>query len=101
MSWKAPPSMEISSTPPSYPSAALEPDASRLKLWRNESTAAGLPIGMDTLSRCLSETTAGSSTKAAFGAVSGVVVVVTQKGAGLPGPLPATQPDGRVGAVTA
>src|SRR4051794_13439807 len=49
--------------------------------------------------RYLSVTTAGSSTKASLGAVSGVVVLVTHNGAA-PIALVATQPAGSAGAVT-
>ena len=51
------------------------------------------------VSRRLSLTVAGSSIKASLGAVSGVVVEVTQSGAA-PAALAATQPAGRAGAVT-
>ena len=54
---------------------------------------------MPGLSRRLSLITAGSSAKASFGAVSDVVVEVTQSGAG-PCALVATQPAGRAGAIT-
>jgi len=49
--------------------------------------------------RCLSVTTFGSSISAVFGAVSGVVVDVTQSGAP-PVALLATHPAGNAGAVT-
>ena len=56
-------------------------------------------MAMEGVSRYLSLTVAGSSTNASLGAVSGVVVEVTQSGAG-PAPLVATQPAGRAGATT-
>jgi len=51
------------------------------------------------VSKRLSVTTDGSSINASFGAVSGVVVVVTQNGAP-PVAFDATQPPGSAGAVT-
>src|SRR5438105_6767064 len=62
--------------------------------------AAAELIAMFGVSRRLSLTTAGSFTKASFGAVSGVVVEVTHK---IPSgfiALAATQPAGKAGAVT-
>ena len=52
------------------------------------------------VSRYLSLTTAGSLTKASFGAVSGVVVEVTHRIPSGSIPLVATQPAGRAGATT-
>src|ERR1700704_1700073 len=51
------------------------------------------------VSRYLSLTAAGSSANASFGAVSGVVVEVTQSG-GAPCALLATHPAGKAGATT-
>ena len=61
--------------------------------------AAAVLIAIFGVIRCLSVTTFGSSINAVFGAVSGVVVDVTQSGAA-PIALLATQPAGRAGAVT-
>jgi hypothetical protein len=54
---------------------------------------------MPGVSRRLSLTVAGSSIKASLGAVSGVVIDVTQSGAA-PEAFAATQPAGKAGAVT-
>ena len=61
--------------------------------------AAAELIAIFGVSRRLSVTTAGSSIKASLGAVSGVVVEVTHRGAP-PAALLATQPAGNAGAVT-
>jgi hypothetical protein len=98
MSWKAPPSIEISRTPPSKP-------LSRLRFCRKVSSDAPEGTAIVGESSRLSLTAAGSSTKAAFGAVSATGVGVpeldvTHRGAA-PAAFAAVQPAGRAGAVTA
>ena len=97
MSWKAPPSVEISSTPPSKSS-------SRLRFCRKVRIVKALGIAMGGESSRLSLITAGSSTKAALGSEStgGVGVPafeVTQSGAG-PSAFAAVHPAGSAGGVT-
>ena len=93
----APPAMlgeEISSTPPSQNSVS----ASVWKLLR-KLRIEGLEIEMDGDSSRLSLCTGGSATKAAFGAVSGLVVDVAHVGS-VPTAFDATQPVGSAGATT-
>ena len=97
MSWKAPPSVEISSTPPSKP-------LSRLRFCRKVSLVEAVGIAMLGESSRLSLTTAGSSTKAALGIESAGGVgtpafEVTQSGAG-PLAFAAVHPAGSTGGMT-
>src|SRR6059036_3570412 len=94
MSVKAPPPIEISRTPPSKV-------FSRSYLCLKVIDAVAEEMAIDGLSRRLSLTTAGSSTKAEFGAVSlePAAFVVTHSGAG-PLAFVAVQPAGRAGGVT-
>ena len=88
---------DTSSTPPSQ---NIPPLNSVLKLFRNRKTEVTLGIVIGGLSRTLSLIPSWSGMKAALGAVSGVMVEVTQS---VPSPgsgFVATQPAGSAGAVT-
>jgi hypothetical protein len=96
MSWKAPPLIEISSTPPSKV-------LSRSRFWRKVSTGAVGGAAIVGESRRLSLTLAGSSTKAAFGAESAAGVGLPELEVvhrPVPEALVAVQPAGSAGAVT-
>src|SRR5262245_2191907 len=87
---------DTSRTPPSKKLLAV---LSKSKSCRKIRRACAEPIAIPGVSRVLSLNAPGSSTKAAFGAEFGPVVVVTHSGAG-PTAFVATQPVGSAGAVT-
>ena len=106
MSWNVfPPSVLISSTPPSKPRLGSKSEASRLKLCRNvNSTQHASKKFKDHPSSRLSLTTAGSSIKSALGGVSAGGIGspeldVIQSGGG-PCEFVASQPGGNAGGVT-
>jgi hypothetical protein len=97
MSWKAPPSVEISSTPPSKP-------LSRSRFCLKVSFAEAPVTAMLGESSRLSLTTAGSSTKAALGNESaggaGVPAFEVTQGGGGPLAFAAVHPAGSAGGTT-
>src|SRR5215831_3124215 len=96
----APPAMlgeDTSKTPPS--NKLLLPLRSKSKLCRKVTCATVEVIAIPGVSRRLSLTVPGSSTKAELGGESGVVAVVTHS-APVPIALLAVQPVGNAGAVT-